>query len=141
MTFTNEPRSDRPERDTERRVAGQVLLQAIRDYHCAKHFIQTSKLAKKYAVRKSVDFLTREQTELVFNVKEAWEWLTRPPLPGPQLGWTFDKCCETLDMNPVDVRVNALKPAAARALKNANHGAYAQLGRKGDKRGRNVNQG
>ena len=141
MNLMREPHGDRPERDTERRVAGQVLLQAIRDYHCAKHFIQKSRLAKKYAATNSVYFLTRDQTEVLFNGKEAWEWLTKAPLPGPERGWTFDRCCETLDMNPVEVRINAMKPAAARALKNANHGAYAQLGRKGDKRGRLANQG
>jgi hypothetical protein len=125
LNLMMEPHEDRnPERDPERRIAGQVLLQSIRDYHCAKYIIKKNKVASRHRMRGDLDFLTRTQRDTLFNGKEAWEWITRKPLPGPQIGFTFDKCCEVLELDPIETRANALKASSARALKNAHCTAY-----------------
>lgn len=111
MFDPTEVRDDRnPERDTERRLAGQVLLQAIRDYHIAKYIIQKKNVKQRYLRMKNLDFLSREQKDSLFNGKDAWEWLVNPPLKGPSTGWTFVKCCEVLELDPEETRINAMRP-------------------------------
>ena len=112
------------ERDIERRIATQVLFQSLRDYHCAKHIIKKHNVAFKYHCRRTLDFLTREQRNTVMAGKEAWEWFINPPIEGEQTKYTLERCCELLGLKVDQVRVDALKPLAAKALKAGNHPAY-----------------
>ena len=123
-----------PEHDIERAIAGQVLIQAMRDYHTAKKFIQRKNVAFRYHCRRSLDFLTDLEREMVMNGKEAWEWFVNDPLPNCE-GWTFQQCCEMLGYDPDEIRVKALTPATHRKFESLNVGAFRPNHRKRNTRG------
>jgi hypothetical protein len=110
-----------PELEVERRIAGTMLLWAIREYHFAKKIIQQKKVLKQYNWHGNLSFLSPQDKEVIHVGKKAWEWIKGKPAPGGK-GHTLDKCCEILGLDPDEVRHSALLVSTWRTLKAAQGG-------------------
>ena len=122
-----------PKWDTERRLAGAMLLLSMRDYHIAKKFIKKNNIAFRYHCRQSLNFLTDTDREIVMSGKSAKEWLYNEPR-GKAQGWTLAKVCDLLKLDINSVREVARKASTARLLDARNSGGFNDF--KGDPRGR-----
>ena len=88
-----------------RGLAAAMILRAFLDYHAAKKLIKRKGMTRKLVKSLQLSMLTDYETEIFFNGKHAWEWMTRPPLDVPSNGrLTFAECLEILDWTSRDIR-------------------------------------
>jgi hypothetical protein len=106
-----EPEYRNPEWDVERRLAGAILVQAIRDYHEGKKAAQKHKIT---SLSYCGDNLVRSK---IRDGLAAYSWFKNEPMPG-KTGWTFDHVCEVLRLDRETVASAARLPSAYRSLEH-----------------------
>lgn len=119
MKVTAEHSTDREDsrskvRRSAKALAAAMILRAFLDYHAAKKLIQKKKLSPQAVRNNKLRFLTDYETEMLLNGKNAWEWITRPPLDIHMPDrLTFQQCVDTLEWTNKDIET-MFKPQAFR---------------------------
>jgi len=104
-----EPEYRNPEWDVERRLAGAILVQAIRDYHDGK------KVAYKTRINSWGDCVDQKTTDTIANGVDAYAWFVNEPIPGYE-GWTLDQVCDVLHLDRETTSAVARLPSTYRNL-------------------------
>ena len=110
-----EPEYRNPEWDVERRLAGAILVQAIRDYHEGK------KLAQKKRINSWDDCADGVAITAIANGVDAYAWFKNEPLLGYE-GWTFDQVCDVLKLDRETTSAAARLPSTYRNLERTMKG-------------------